>query len=195
MSKIKILDKYRVYIIGFLILVVGFGFYLIYNQPEEERVSKEKKELVVDISGAVKKPGVYTFNEQDRVIDAINKAGGINKKANLELIAQDINQASFLEDEQKIFIPPKDEGLPSNVASIQTESSAGNSNVSTQGVVNINSASTAELESLPGIGQVYAQRIIDLRKKIGRFTSPNQLLEVSGIGERTLEKIVPHISL
>lgn len=189
------IERYRIYIISILLAVIGFGLYLIYSQPGQVDSSHDSKEVIVDISGAVKNPGVYNLTSEDRIIDAINIAGGLSKKADLELIAQDINQASFLEDEQKIFIPVKKAQLTSSVAPAQTNQSDIVSSSTSGAVVNINTATAAELESLPGIGQVYAQRIVDFRNQIGRFTSASQLLEVSGIGERTLEKIVPYISL
>lgn len=191
----RMIERYRIYIISILLAVIGFGLYLIYSQPGQVDSSHDSKEVIVDISGAVKNPGVYNLTSEDRIIDAINIAGGLSKKADLELIAQDINQASFLEDEQKIFIPVKKAQLTSSVAPAQTNQSDIVSSSTSGAVVNINTATAAELESLPGIGQVYAQRIVDFRNQIGRFTSASQLLEVSGIGERTLEKIVPYISL
>jgi competence protein ComEA len=184
------LERYRLHIIGLLLILIGLGIYLIYqDKSSNSSIDKTAKELVIDISGAVKKPGVYNFSSDSRVIDAINRAGGFTKRADLEKIAQEINQASLLDDEQKIYIPLKkseiDINSDSKVAAVS----------SNQGVININQASSSQLESLPGIGPVYAQRIVDYRNKIGRFNSAQQLLEISGIGPRTLEKIAPEISL
>jgi len=188
-------EKYRKYLIVFLILVIVFGVYLIYREDKGDDKGGEDISITVDITGAVKKPGVYTFSNGDRVIDAINKAGGLTKKADLDQIAQDINQASKLDDEQKIFVPAKQKTtVSSQVASAQTSDSQTNQTIATS-KINLNQASVSQLESLPGIGSVYAQRIIELRTKLGRFSSADQLLEVSGIGERTLEKILPYFSL
>lgn len=187
------IEKYRPYIIGFLVLIVAVGIYLVYQEPKTEE-EENIEGVVIDISGAVKKPGVYSLSSKDRVIDAINKAGGLTKRADLEKIASDINQASYLEDEQKIEIPLKQSIIKASVAGAE-ESQTQTTNLTTSGVIGINQASASQLESLPGIGPVYAQRIVELRNQLGKFSSINQLLEVSGIGERTLEKIAPHVGL
>jgi competence protein ComEA len=188
------MNKIQKYIIVFLVLVIAFGIYLIVSADRNnwKAAKGNREEIIVDISGAVKKPGVYTFSSGSRVIDAINRAGGFAKKADLGKIASDINQASKLEDEQKILIPFKqDEAKITSTSGQSTNQQA----VAASGVINLNQASQAQLESLSGIGPVYAARIIQLRNQLGSFTSLNQLLEVSGIGERTLEKIAPQVSL
>ena len=189
----QILEKYRFPIIGFLLIVIGVGVFLIYR-GKTEKVSHSSDStgggrVVVDVAGAVKKPGVYSFEEGARIRDAIEKAGGFIKKADLEKIAEEINQAAFLEDEQKLFLPLK----TSPVAQVSTGSSSGqtagasSSNIS--GKVNINKASPAELESLPGIGPAYAGRIIEYRQQHGSFSSIEQLEEVSGIGPKTMASL------
>jgi competence protein ComEA len=186
------LEKYRFLIIGFLLIVIGVGIFLIYN-GKTEKISPSpdstgEGKIVVDIAGAVKKPGVYSFEEGARVRDAIERAGGFIKKADLEKIAEEINQAGFLEDEQKLFLPFK----TFSMAGASTDSSgqvatANSSRVS--GKVNINKAGSAELESLPGIGPAYATRIIEYRQQQGSFSSVEQLEEVSGIGPKTLASL------
>jgi len=189
------IDKYRPYIIGFLLLIIAIGLYLIYQEPEVGEKVENSYKVVIDISGGVRKPGVYTLTKKNRVIDAINKAGGLTKKADLNKISSDINQASYLEDEQKIQIPLKQSKIKSSVAGSQTEDSSSYKTSQADGAIDINTASASQLEGLPGIGPVYASRIVELRSKLGRFSSINQLLEVSGIGDRTLEKITPYVGL
>jgi competence protein ComEA len=137
-------------------------------------VPVEEKLLIVYVTGAVNKPGVYILDEGSRVFQAIEKAGGHADDADLERI----NLAEPLYDGQPVYVPRK-----SDAGSPQAE---GFSTV--QGAkVNINRASISELESLPGIGSVKAQSILDYREKNGSFHSVDDLVKVSGIGDKTLE--------
>lgn len=184
----EILEKHRGYIIGLLLIVIGVGLYLIYRQPTEKREKTVKQDgaVVVDIAGAVKKPGIYSFPEGARIVDALKKAGGLTKRADLDKIGEEINQATLLEDEQKLFFPFK-----AKVARAPSASVAGTSTSSSPvtGKVNINTASASDLDTLPGIGPAYASRIIEYRQANGGFKSVDQLEEVSGIGPKTLAKL------
>lgn len=130
--------------------------------------------LIVDVSGAVRRPGVYEFREGDRVIDAIRAAGGASGKAALDAL----NLAAPLTDGIQILVPQE---MPP--AAPGTSSAPG---TTTTTLVNLNSSTAAELETLPGIGEVIAQRIIDYRTQNGPFTTVDDLLEVSGIGDAIL---------
>ncbi len=132
--------------------------------------------LLVDVAGWVRNPGVYAFAEGSRVIDAIEAAGGARPGA----LLQALNLAALLVDGTQILVPK--EGAPGAPAVGGTGSVAG-------GLVNVNTASAADLETLPGIGEVIAQRIVDHRTANGPFTSVDQLEDVSGIGEAILESI------
>jgi len=132
--------------------------------------------LLVDVAGWVRRPGVYEFAEGARVIDAIEAAGGARPGAML----QSLNLAAPLVDGTQVLVPKEGEAPPPGAA--WGSSMAG-------GLVNVNTASAAELETLPGIGEVLAQRIIDHRTANGPFTSVDQLLDVSGIGESILGSI------
>jgi len=181
------LEKYRFYIITILVIVISIGFYLIYSKPNKQQKTQNQEKIIVDIAGAVKKPGVYSFISGARIMDVIKKAGGYQKKADLDQIAQDINQAEILEDEQKIIIPFK-VGQQTQAGQVAgTESSSSTTSVS--GVVNINSATAEQLDSLPGIGPAYADRIIQYRQANNGFKTISQLQEVPGIGPKTLEKL------
>ena len=143
-------------------------------------VSPSAAAIIVDVAGWVRHPGVYEFHEGDRVIDAIEAAGGARPNASLE----SLNLAAPLTDGTQVLVSRAiaagspvtggaDPGVPG----------------ATGGLVNINTASASELEALPGVGEVIAQRIVDYRTANGPFTSADQLLDVSGIGESTLEEM------
>jgi competence protein ComEA len=131
--------------------------------------------LIVHVAGWVRRPGVYELREGDRVIDAVEAAGGARKGAYLD----GLNLAAPLTDGQQVLVPKTAApgAAPSGVIPGQPA------------LVNINTAAAAELETLPGIGEVLAERIIDHRTEHGPFASVDDLLEVSGIGEATLEEI------
>ena len=133
--------------------------------------------VLVDVAGWVHRPGVYEFIEGARVIDAIDAAGGARSGAVLEAL----NLAAPLTDGTQILVPREgQEGVAP--APVTGGAVAG-------GLVNVNSAIATELEELPGIGEVIAQRIIDYRAENGPFATVDELLDVSGIGDVILESI------
>jgi competence protein ComEA len=139
--------------------------------------------LIVDVAGAVRAPGVYEFIEGDRVIDAIERAGGSMPKADLSLL----NLAAPLADGTQILVP---KAGPAG-AVVPGEAVPG----STSGLVNINSASATELESLSGIGEVLAATIIEYRDTNGPFAAVEDLMDVSGIGPATLDEIRDQVTV
>ncbi|SHE41711.1 competence protein ComEA [Caldanaerobius fijiensis DSM 17918] len=148
----------------------------------------QQNEIYVDVGGAVKNPGVYRFKQGERVIDAINKAGGLEEDADTSTI----NMAKKLTDEEKVYIPKKGETPPQVVSG----TSSGNSGVlPTNAKININTASLQELDSLPGIGPVTAQRIIDYRNQNGPFKSIEEIKNVSRIGDKIFEQIKDKITI
>ena len=133
--------------------------------------------VLVDVAGWVRQPGVYEFTEGARVIDAIDAAGGARSGAVLEAL----NLAAPLTDGTQILVPREgQEGMAP--APVTGGAVAG-------GLVNVNSAIATELEELPGIGEVIAQRIIDYRTENGPFATVDELVDVSGIGDAILESI------
>lgn len=134
-----------------------------------------KDAIYVDVSGAVNKPGVYELEKGARVFHAIEHAGGITEDAYVD----NINLATVLYDAQKVHVPRK------------YESSSHESEVATEysGKVRINTASSEELQTLPGIGVVIAQRIVKYREQNGPFASIEDIRQVSGIGEKTYHEI------
>jgi competence protein ComEA len=139
--------------------------------------------LIVDVAGAVRQPGVYEFAEGDRVIDAIERAGGPKPKADLSLL----NLAAPLTDGTQILVPKT--GPPGAVPA------PGGTPGSTAGLLNINTASETELETLSGIGEVLAATIVEYRTQNGPFTSVDELMDVSGIGPATLDEIRDQVTV
>jgi len=140
--------------------------------------------LIVDVAGAVRKPGVFEFQPGDRVIDAVERAGGALEKADLTLL----NLAAPLTDGQQILVPKKGE-TPSGVPV------AGGVSGGPTALVNVNSADEATLETLNGVGPVLAAAIIQYRTEHGPFASIDQLDEVSGIGPATLEDLRSQVTV
>lgn len=132
--------------------------------------------LVIHIKGAVRYPGIYEFPEKSRINDALLKAEALP-----EADVESVNLAAFLRDEQEIIVPYK-EGSDESSQSVSA------------GKVSINRGTKEELESIPGIGPVMAGNIIGYRKT-KTFTRVEDLLNVSGIGEKTLEGLIPYIKL
>ena len=143
----------------------------------------ESKKIVVYIAGAVNKPDVYELPEDSRVKDAIEKAGGATEQADLV----SINLAEKLSDGEEVIVPKKGEN--------NATSSASTSSANKSSKININTADASELEKLPGIGEVKAEAIIQYRKNYGRFKTIHDITRVSGIGEKTFEKIKDLISV
>jgi competence protein ComEA len=152
-----------------------------------------KSPIAVHVIGAVPRPGLYEFAEGARVQDAIDVAGGLLTSANVE----SINLAALLEDGQQLNIPYKsgqepvetsDENNEPDLPNDNQESNSEDENTDTD-LVNINTATLEELDSLPGIGRTIAQRIIDYREANGPFTTIEDIMNVSGIGPSTFDDI------
>ncbi len=140
------------------------------------------KTILIHVAGKVKRPDVYPLLAGSRVSDAIKAAGGANKGVDLG----DINLARVLIDGEQVYV--------GYVAKANSSSSKSSKSRFT-GVININRATKAEFDSLTGIGPVIASRIIDYRNTNGPFLVLDDLLKVSGIGSKTLERIRPRLSL
>ena len=141
-------------------------------------------EVVVHVTGAVNAPGVFTLPADARVDDAVRAAG-----ATAEADLSQLNLAQKLSDGQKITVPKIGES-----PAAATGSTAGGA-AENEARINLNTASLAELETLPSIGEVRAQAIIDYRESNGGFKSIDELKEVSGIGEKIFADVSPHITV
>jgi competence protein ComEA len=144
--------------------------------------------LIVDVTGAVRRPGVFEFQPGDRVIDAVERAGGARDNADLTLL----NLAAPLTDGQQILVPKKGAATASVPG---TTGGVPGSSGSTGALVNINTADEATLETLNGVGPVLAAAIIQYRTEHGPFASVDQLDEVSGIGPATLEDLRSQVTV
>lgn len=153
------------------LILTGTGFAIsrsaLFRSPQVEVLSSEKnsessQNIYVEVAGSVVNPGVFELRENSRVDDALTQAGGLSDNADFDWVERTINRAAKLTDGQKIYIPSQSE--------VESASNSGGSytgsetlGVTTQGTININTASQKELESLWGIGPVTAQNIIDNR--------------------------------
>jgi len=145
--------------------------------------------IVVDVAGWVRHPGVYEFTQGDRVIDAIERAGGGRRGADLT----SINLAALLTDGEQIVVWRR--GAGSGVVPGRSSIVGSGPGQGTEAIVNLNTATLDELESLPGIGPALGQRIIDYRDQHGPFRSVDELLNVSGIGEKRLADLRPRVTV
>jgi competence protein ComEA len=140
-------------------------------------------ELIVDVAGWVRHPGVYQFDPGARIVDAVERAGGARENADLTLL----NLAAPLTDGQQVLVPKE--------GAVTATLPSGTVPVGGTTLVNINTADATALEGLNGIGESLAAAIIQYRTDNGPFTSVDQLDEVSGIGPATLEKLRPFVTI
>lgn len=145
-----------------------------------ENIELPQEKIVVEISGAVKKPGVYRLQEGSRVIDLVKRSGGITDEADLIKLAEDLNMARLLKDEDRIFISFDGQ---KNIND--------NMNDQSNGEISINSASQSQLEELDGIGEKRALEIILQRP----YQSVDELLEKEVLSKTLFEKIKDDVKL
>jgi competence protein ComEA len=143
------------------------------------------RKVVVHVVGAVREPGLYTLAEGSRIDDAVQKAGGPRPKAALELV----NLAAPVADGQQVVVPAQSgsAGAPAAAASVPGAAAGG--------PVHLNTATLEELDALPGVGPVTAQKILDYRAAKGAFSSVDELDAVPGIGPARLEQLKPLVQL
>ena len=201
------IKEHKLYLfIGVLLLLVFSYVYFTYSMPVEEELqedwlllnqvenekegdlessSSEPEEpmiMMVDIKGEVLNPGVYEVREGDRIINLIEKAGGLTKEAD----SIGVNFALKLSDEMAVYIPKKGEAtevVGDLIRNGSPNSEAGGSKV------NLNLATASDLETLPGIGPAKSAAILEYRETNGSFKSIEDLKSVSGIGDKTYEKL------
>ena len=162
----------------------------IENNSNEQQLEKNEN-IIVHVSGAVNKEGIVELKNNSRIIDAIDKAGGLKDEADIT----NINLAYIIEDGMKIHIPSKEEKestiiVESNIDSGTVEQSNEiKSNNNKKLKININTATKTDLENLPGIGESTALKIIEYRKEKGKFKLIEDIKQVNGIGENKFNKI------
>jgi competence protein ComEA len=199
-QKVEMVKKYKkqLYIVLLLAVVALFWFtqerydgeqlFLDESATSNETIEAKKEEkdeknvsaILVDVKGAVVHPGVYEVKETGRVKDVIALAGGFTKEAD----QTKVNLAAKVHDEMVIYVPKVGEEASGSVISDSATFAAAN-----EGKVNINTASVEDLQQLHGIGPAKAEAIIAYREEHGPFQKIEDLLNVTGIGEKSLEKI------
>ena len=153
----------------------------------------QSQEVFVHVVGAVAAPGVVALPVGSRVEEAVAKAGGASEAADLS----GVNLARAVVDGEQLRVPTVGEAPQPAVAapSVPGASAGGLANGSPVGALNLNAASEAELDALPGIGPALASRIVEWRAANGKFVSAEQLDEVSGIGPKLLERLLPLVAV
>lgn len=172
------------------IVVIGLYFYKesknVYTYDDtlavttENEEETEDEEITIHIIGEVKYPGIVILKSGQRIVDAIEAAGGETEEADLNKL----NLAQLLNDGDKIYVPNKSDEIE------DYKDTTGKSST-----VNLNTATLEELTSLPGIGESTAQKIIDYRKQNGKFKTIEDLKNVSGIGESKFDNIKDKITV
>lgn len=196
--------KYKKQIIGSLVILGVFLIFLIvgyFNSREvkvdestggdifkEESTAKNNSGVItVYVNGEVKKPGVYRLKNNSRVENLIKAAGGFTDEAD----NYRLNLAKKLKDEDYIYVDSKKDNASGNPVSPE---SSGN-HIGNDGKVDVNRASKEELKTIPGIGDITAQKIIDYREQNGDFSSVEDLKKIDRIGDKTLDKIRDKIDI
>lgn len=178
----KISNKQLIVIIVFGLIILSLVVnnkdqqYQVVSEVSSKTLEIENDEIYVQITGAVKSPGLYQMSSGDRINDALIAAGADDYNSEC------LNLAQKLVDEQNIYIPAKNQ---------ECEVKSGYQD----GIVNINVANSLELQTIKGIGEAKANAIIEYRQMNGTFETKDQLLEVEGISEGLLSSIQDTISL
>jgi competence protein ComEA len=160
-----------------------------------EKNPTDSTDCYIDVKGEVKQPGVYKAASNERVQDVIAQAGGFKSSADVN----QINLAEKLHDEMVIYVPKKGEmaaAQPVHGASLSNAGSQNSQNNagSSQSKVNINTATAEELQNIPGIGPSKAKAIVEYRTQNGPFKKEEDIKNVTGIGDKTYEKLADSIT-
>lgn len=166
------------------------------TKKDETRTIMSKNTITVDVSGAVKNPFVYTLGYNNRIIDAIQKAGGLTDDADEAFVKRNINYARVLSDQEKIYIPFLSDTANGYVLENKrildyTQPNISQNNQDESALVNINVASVLELDQLPGIGKVQSEAIFNARP----YTSIDDLVKNNVIKQSVFDKIKDLISV
>jgi competence protein ComEA len=196
------LDRYKAYVFGVLLVAITAGSVQLWlRRPQPAPIilstplpvptptpvpTSTPAPVRVYVTGAVREPDVYVLSPGSIVKDAVAAAGGATADADLERV----NLAVQVQDQQQVYVPRQDEGTPP-VPPLATALPAAEprSGMVAVSIVNINAASVTELETLPGIGPAFAQRIVDYREEYGPFGVVEDIMEVKGIGPATFARL------
>jgi competence protein ComEA len=152
----------------------------------------EPEIIKVDVKGAVKSPGIFTAQAGDRVIDLISSAGSFTEKADTDKV----NFAQIIEDQMVIYVPEIGEEDKGNLENIQVGTTGDAVTKGTSGgLVNLNTATQEDLQTLTGIGPSKADAILEYRETVGKFKEVDELKQVTGIGDKTFERLRDSISV
>lgn len=213
---ITLTKKQLIIAIGIVILVISVIGYYIYTQiniedyqeldqisgdinalETKEKIENEEEIVIVHIAGQVKQPGIVRIKEGSRIADIIEKAGGLTEDADIT----NVNLAYIIEDGQKITIPSKSTTFIGTECKEYITVQNGDSIIDEEynlkkgenAMININKATLEELQTLQGIGEATAQKIIDYRKQNGEFKQIEDIKNVPGIGDAKFENIKNNI--
>lgn len=166
------------------------------SEKWETRTENPKKTITIDVSGAVKNPFVYSFTSQARIIDAIQRAGGLMEEADEAFVKRNVNYARILSDQEKIYIPFLSDTANGYVMETKriidyTQPTALSTQTENSMRTNINAASVLELDQLPGIGKVQSEAIFNARP----YTTAEDLVKNNVIKQSVYDKIKNQISV
>lgn len=211
MEKFKELLKNNIIVIILFSIALAGGVFLYFKTEEKEDMqnifeevennitvnkvenedTEEAKEIAIHITGEVKKTGVIYLKEGSRIADAIEKAGGTTKNADLSKV----NLAYVLQDGQKLYIPNKKDKISEYVSEeggqnvVSSADASSNSETNKNKKININTAGKEELQKISGIGPSLAEKIISYRNSNGKFKKIEDIKNVNGIGENKYRNI------
>ncbi|MDA8097276.1 MAG: helix-hairpin-helix domain-containing protein [Clostridia bacterium] len=173
-------------VIAVIVFGLGYKYAVVKSRAEmvpavERAADIVASEITVHVAGAVEKPGVYRLERGSRVADAVTVADPLPTS---ELNA--LNLAAVLQDGQKVFVPEKPP-LPAGTGNEADMAPPAPPGTGVGGKININTADVGQLQHLPGIGPALADRIVRYRQEHGPFSSVEEIVNVSGIGEKKLE--------
>ncbi len=187
--------RYRPYLVmGLFFLVILLGTVYLLRRPEPAaltivtpmpRATPTVAMILVDVRGAVVRPGVYSLPAGSRVQDALAQAGDVTADSD----ARGLNAARRLNDGEQIHVPTRSEAAATPVFTPERGDRAATPTSTRVASVNVNTATAEQLDTLPGIGPALAQRIVEYREQNGEFTRIQDLKQVRGIGDALFDQI------